>query len=107
MDWRAKTLVLLFFQVAKVKFAPMELAQIRAQWNQVLDLLESQNRVAWIAYFDARLSSYENGVLTLDFSDSRKFATSHEYSETRPNLKAALVNAIRSTLGIDVEIIEQ
>ena len=107
MDWRAKALVLLFFEVAKVKFAPMELAQIRAQWNQVLDLLESQNRVAWIAYFDARLSSYENGVLTLDFSDSRKFATSHEYSETRPNLKAALVDAIRSTLGVDVEIAEQ
>jgi hypothetical protein len=46
-------------------------------------------------------------VLTLDFSDSRKFATSHEYSETRPNLKAALVDAIKSTLGIDIEIIEQ
>ena len=107
MDWRAKTLVLPFFKVAKVKFAPMELDQIRAQWNQVLDLLESHNRIAWIAYFDARLSSYENGVLTLDFSDSRKFATSHEYSETRPNLKAALVDAIRSTLGIDIEIIEQ
>jgi hypothetical protein len=56
----------------------MELDQIRAQWNQVLDALESENRVAWIAYFDARLSSFENGTLTLDFSDSRKFATSHE-----------------------------
>jgi len=85
----------------------MELIEIRAQWNQVLDALESTNRVAWIAYFDARLSSYENGVLTLDFSDSRKFATSHEYSETRPNLKSALIEAIRSTLGITVEISEQ
>ena len=85
----------------------MELVEIRAQWNQVLDALESENRVAWIAYFDARLSSFENGILTLDFSDSRKFATSHEYSETRPNLKAALVEAIKSTIGIDVEIIEQ
>jgi len=85
----------------------MELDQIRAQWNQVLDTLESENRVAWIAYFDARLSSFENGTLTLDFSDSRKFATSHEYSETRPNLKTALVEAIKSTIGIDVEIIEQ
>ena len=45
----------------------MELHQIRAQWNQVLDALESDNRVAWIAYFDARLSSFENGVLILDF----------------------------------------
>jgi hypothetical protein len=85
----------------------MELDQIRAQWNQVLDTLESHNRIAWIAYFDARLSSYENGVLTLDFSDSRKFATSHEYSETRPNLKSALVEAIERTLGISVEIIER
>ena len=85
----------------------MEISQIRAQWNQVLDSLESNNRVAWIAYFDARLSSYEDGVLTLDFSDSRKFATSHEYSETRPNLKSALQLAIKSTLGIEVEIVEQ
>jgi hypothetical protein len=85
----------------------MELVEIRAHWNQVLDALESENRVAWIAYFDARLSSFENGTLTLDFSDSRKFATSHEYSETRPNLKTALVEAIKSTIGIDVEIIEQ
>ena len=85
----------------------MELEQIRAQWNQVLDELESTNRIAWIAYFDARLSSFNDGVLTLDFSDSRKFATSHEYSETRPNLKSALVQAINATIGIDVEIIEQ
>jgi hypothetical protein len=107
VDWRAKTLVLRFFEVTKVKFAPMELAEIRAQWNQILDALESENRIAWIAYFDARLNSFENGTLTLDFSDSRKFATSHEYSETRPNLKSALQVAIKSTIGIDVEIIEQ
>jgi hypothetical protein len=98
---------LLFFEVAKVKFALMELVEIRAKWNEVLDALESENRVAWIAYFDARLSSFENGILTLDFSDSRKFATSHEYSETRPNLKSALQAAIKSTIGMDVEIVEQ
>jgi hypothetical protein len=85
----------------------MELEEIRGQWNQVLDALESSNRVAWIAYFDARLSSFDNGVLTLDFSDSRKFATSHEYSQTRPNLKSALVEAIKSTLGITIEVVEQ
>jgi hypothetical protein len=85
----------------------MELAEIRGQWNQVLDELESTNRIAWIAYFDARLSTFNDGVLTLDFSDSRKFAASHEYSETRPNLKSALVEAIKSTIGIDVEVVEQ
>ena len=85
----------------------MEIEQIRLRWNDVLDTLESHNRVAWIAYFDARLISYTDGVLTLDFSDSRKFAASHEYSETRPNLKAALVASIEEVLGVTMEIKEQ
>ena len=85
----------------------MELEQIRNRWNDVLDVLESHNRIAWIAYFDARLISFQDGVLTLDFSDSRKFATSHEYSETRPNLKAALIASIDQVLGLKVEIREQ
>ena len=55
----------------------MEIEQIRSRWNDVLDTLESHNRIAWIAYFDARLISFTDGELTLDFSDSRKFATSH------------------------------
>lgn len=85
----------------------MEIEQIRSRWNDVLDDLESHNRVAWIAYFDARLISFQDGVITLDFSDSRKFATSHEYSETRPNLKAALIASIDQVLGLSVEIREQ
>jgi hypothetical protein len=85
----------------------MEIEQIRTRWNDVLDNLESHNRIAWIAYFDARLISFEDSTLTLDFSDSRKFATSHEYSETRPNLKAALISSIHQVLGITVEIQEQ
>ncbi len=85
----------------------MEIEQIRSRWNDVLDNLESHNRVAWIAYFDARLISFQDGVITLDFSDSRKFATSHEYSETRPNLKAALIASIDQVLGLTVEIREQ
>ena len=85
----------------------MEIEQIRTRWNDVLDNLESHNRIAWIAYFDARLISFEDSTLTLDFSDSRKFATSHEYSETRPNLKAALISSIDQVLGITVEIQEQ
>ena len=85
----------------------MEIEQIRSRWNDVLDVLESHNRIAWIAYFDARLISFQDGVITLDFSDSRKFATSHEYSETRPNLKAALIASIDQVLGLKVEIREQ
>jgi len=83
----------------------MELDQIRAQWNQVLDTLESLNRIAWIAYFDARLSSYENGVLTLDFSDSRKFGSAHEYSEIRDRQIATLKSVIKEVLDIEIAII--
>lgn len=85
----------------------MEIEQIRSRWNDVLDSLEANNRIAWIAYFDARLISFNDGLLLLDFSDSRKFATSHEYSETRPNLKAALISSIEEVLGIKVEIGER
>jgi len=53
------------------------------------------------------LSSFENGVLTLDFSDSRKFATSHEYQQTRPNLKSDLLTVIEDVLKIKVELIEK
>ena len=52
----------------------MDLDQIKSSWNEVLDSLLDQNRVAWIAFFDARLVSFENNELTLDFSDSQKFA---------------------------------
>lgn len=85
----------------------MELDQIRSNWNQVLDALETKNRIAWLAYFDARLSSYANGVLTLDFSDSSKFASSHEYEQTRPNLKAELILVIDQVLGVKMEIQER
>jgi hypothetical protein len=85
----------------------MELSQIRLQWNQVLDALEAKNRIAWLAYFDARLSSFDGQVLTLDFSDSRKFATSHEYQQTRPNLKEDLIKVIEDVLKIKVELIEK
>jgi len=107
MDWRASALASHFCNLAKVKFALMELGQIRSRWNEVLDALEAKNRIAWIAYFDARLSELNGNVLTLDFSDSRKFATSHEYSETRPNLKADLVETISEVLGIRLEIKER
>ena len=107
MDRRAYSLAVQISVPTPVMLGAMELSQIRSQWNQVLDALEAKNRIAWLAYFDARLSSYENGVLTLDFSDSRKFATSHEYQETRPNLKSDLLSVIEDVLKIKVELIEK
>lgn len=107
MDRRAHSLAVQFSIRRPVMLAGMELSQIRSQWNQVLDALEAKNRIAWLAYFDARLSSYDNGILTLDFSDSRKFATSHEYQQTRPNLKSDLLSVIEDVLKIKVELIEK
>ena len=84
----------------------MELAEIRQQWNHVLDLLESRDRIAWLVFFDARLASLENNVLTLDFSDARKFASSHEYEAIRPKHKESLAAAIKEVLSVDLMIDE-
>ena len=51
----------------------MDLDQIKSRWNEVLDLLLENNRIIWLAFFDARLVSFENNQLTLDFADSQKF----------------------------------
>ena len=84
----------------------MDLASLRSQWNEVLDLLESQDRIAWLVFFDARLASFDNNVLALDFSDARKFASSHEYQAVRPKHKESLATAIKEVFSIDIEIAE-
>jgi hypothetical protein len=84
----------------------MDLASLRSRWNEVLDLLESQDRIAWLVFFDARLASFDNNVLSLDFSDARKFASSHEYQAVRPKHKESLASAIKAVFSIDIEIAE-
>ena len=83
-----------------------DLASLRSRWNDVLDLLESGDRIAWLVFFDARLASFDNNVLTLDFSDARKFASSHEYQAVRPKHKESLAAAIKEVFSIDVAIEE-
>lgn len=85
----------------------LDLQAIKGRWNDVLDSLESRDRVAWLAYFDARLVSYENGVLALDFSDPNKFEGRHDYSKVRherfrPNLELVL----REIFGSQILVIE-
>ncbi len=83
----------------------MDLAQLRQQWNSVLDQLESIDRIAWISFFDARLAEFDGHTLQLDFSDSRKFGSAHEYSEIRDRQVATLKSVIKEVLGIEIEII--
>lgn len=84
----------------------MEIEQIRANWTEVLDVLEREDRIAWMAFFDARLASIDGSILVLDFSDSRKFATAHDYGETRKHLYVSLQRAIHIVLGVDLTFIE-
>ena len=84
----------------------VSLSQIKQRWNDVLDSLERQDRIAWLAFFDARLASFEDGVLSLDYSDSRKFGYAHEYSQSRERHLEILIASIQDQLGITVVIKE-
>jgi hypothetical protein len=86
--------------------AALSLPELRSRWNDVLDHLESHDRVAWIAYFDARLAEFDGAKLSLDFSDARKFSGGHEYSPTREKLQNSLVASIKATLNLDIQIEE-
>lgn len=84
----------------------LSLAELRGRWNEVLDHLESHDRIAWIAYFDARLAEFDGTTLKLDFSDARKFSGGHEYSPARVNLENSLKSSIQAVLDIAIEIEE-
>jgi hypothetical protein len=83
-----------------------DLDSLRSRWNEVLDLLESRDRIAWLVFFDARLASFDSNTLTLDFSDARKFASSHEYEAVRPKHKESLAHTIKEVFNLDVAIEE-
>lgn len=85
----------------------LTLSDIRTRWNEVLDRLEASNRIAWLAFFDARLDSFDNGRLTLDYSDPSKLGSGHDYHEARSRLAPQLQSIIRDVFGISVTIIEK
>lgn len=57
--------------------------EIKSRWNEVLDEALRVDRILWLTFFDARLADFSGGVLTLDFQDSAKFATEHDFSTMR------------------------
>lgn len=85
----------------------MDLSQLRSQWSDVLNLLEKEDRIAWLAFFDARLARLENQTLYLDFSDSRKFPGNLEYGQIRDSHRIALQKVIKATLGADLEVVDR
>jgi hypothetical protein len=87
----------------------MELAEIKTRWNDVLDLLERENRVAWLAFFDARLVSLSNNeLLKLSFIDAEKLSGAHNYAQVRKDShRHALEAAIREIFGVSIVIITE
>jgi hypothetical protein len=85
----------------------MDLNEIRGRWNEVLDALLIQDRVAWLAFFDARLAEFDGKTLTLDFSDSRKLGSAHEFSEARDRAQQLLTLTIHTLFSLDVTIVEK
>ncbi|CAB5240634.1 unannotated protein [freshwater metagenome] len=84
----------------------LDLLTLKAQWNDVLDCLERKDRIAWMAFFDARLASFDGTVLFLDYSDARKFGSSHEYQQARISHLTALKESMTEVLGENIEIQE-
>lgn len=84
----------------------VDIPQIRSRWSDVLDLLEREDRIAWLVFFDARLARLEDRTLFLDFSDSRKFPGNLEYGQMRDNHRLALQQAIKAILGVDLEVVD-
>ena len=83
---------------------PLTLDELRRQWNEVLDLVEREDRITWMAFFDARLASFDGKVLELDYSDSGKFGGSHQFPETRERQINLLKNAVKDVCGVDIEV---
>ena len=82
----------------------MDLGELKKSWNEILFLLEQNNRVAWLTFFDARLARLEDSKLHLDFSDSEKFSGAHSYSDARAKFAPLLIQTIKEVTGEDLEL---
>ena len=83
----------------------MELLELKGRWNEVLDELEATDRIAWLAFFDARLADLTDGVLTLDFSDATKFQDGHDLKKTLPaSSHSSLIAAISKVTGTNLTL---
>jgi len=82
----------------------LTLDELRQRWNDVLDLVEKQDRISWMAFFDARLAAFDGQLLTLDYSDSGKFGGSHQFPETRERQINLLKSAVKDVCGVEIEV---
>lgn len=86
----------------------LDLQSIKERWNEVLDKLERENRIAWLTFFDARLVSFDNNQLKLSFVDAEKLSGAHDYSYVRKDShRAALECAVTEIFGVSIAIITE
>ena len=64
---------------------------IKTRWNEVLDAVLTVDRIAWLAFFDARIVAINSGILTINFSDPQKFSGDHNFSMARNPKHVALL----------------
>jgi hypothetical protein len=81
--------------------------EIKARWNEVLDAVLDRDRIAWLAFFDARIVSVDAGVITISFADVVKLGGDHNFSMARnPKHLALLEEEIASVFGTSYEVRE-
>ncbi|MBU3646313.1 MAG: hypothetical protein FGM49_05870 [Candidatus Nanopelagicaceae bacterium] len=86
----------------------LNLQGIKARWNEVLDLVERENRVAWLAFFDARLVAFDNNQLKLSFVDAEKLSGMHDFTAVRKDShREVLERACVEIFGEQIAIIAQ
>ncbi|MBU3692072.1 MAG: hypothetical protein FGM47_00960 [Candidatus Nanopelagicaceae bacterium] len=86
----------------------MTLSEIKARWNEVLDLVERENRIAWLAFFDARLVSFDNNKLRLSFVDAEKLSGVHDFAAVRKEShRKVLEQACVEIFGEQIEIMTE
>ena len=84
------------------------LLALKSQWNQVLDEVLNQDRIAWLGFFDARLISLEGNRLIIGFEDSEKFGGQHDFKIARSARHLDILRqAILEISGHKIEIVEK
>ena len=64
---------------------------INARWNDVLDAVLERDRIAWLAFFDARIVAVDSEVLKISFVDAQKLSGDHNFSIARNPRHIALL----------------
>ena len=81
--------------------------EVKSRWNEVLDAVLDADRIAWLAFFDARIVSVDSGILIINFSDPQKFGGDHNFSIARnPRHLALLHEKIHEVFKESLEVLE-